>query len=404
MFRPCSFLMFGRGAPELGLRRPSAYVLPGVRVGRPPVWTGADRPCVPLFFGEHLVELRDAGVPRGHRQRPRRGRDRRGDLQGVVVDHDESLGLGHVTGSQLVPAEYVAEGQARASPGDDVLGLGAVLPVGLEVRGGDGRPVLEHRVLAQLDRPDGPGVVDLVAHADVWTDHTGLVDLVDRPVNPRREDPLSATVTPGGHAAVTVRDRDLLGVVQSDAGWHDGPRVYREDRRDRHGRCGRNGRCRRSRCSRRSRRVGRRWDVRGRWRGRRLDDRSARWPGRSPATSGVGNGVGVGAASMVARTIAWTVASKSGVGNGVGARAASVVAMTAARTIARTFGVGRGVGAGITLATPAWTAASGPGVGPGWGDWEHAAANVSPVTIKRRSPNLPGQRRKKRRRFMKTPP
>ena len=124
--------------------------------------------------------------------------------------------------------------------------------------------------------------------------------------------------------------------------------------------------------------------------------------------AGVGNGmfvgVGVGAASVVARTIAWTVASMSGVGNGVGAGAASVVAMTAACTVARTSGVGSGVGAGTTLATTARTVASRSGVGPGGGDWEQVAVDESPVTIKNRSPNLPGQRRNKRRRFMKTPP
>ena len=189
----------------------------------------------------------------------------------MVVDHDQALGLGHVTGSQLLPAQYVADGQARAAPGDDVLGPGAVLPVGLEVCGGDGRAVLEDRVLAQLHRPDSIGVVDLVAYADVWTDHTGLVDLVDRPVHPRREDPLPAAVTPGSNPAMTVRDPDLLRILQLRPRRHDRRRIHWEHRRARRRRYGRGGWNRRRRgCSRGRRRW--RWRRLCGWPHRRLDD------------------------------------------------------------------------------------------------------------------------------------
>ena len=232
MFKPCSFLMLGDGPQKLG-DVCLGHELLRVRVGRPPVWAGADGPREPLFLREHLLELRDARVPGRHRERPRREWDGGGDLQGVVVDHDQPLGLGRVTVSKLLPTRDVAEGQARAAPCDAILRLGAVLPVRLDIGRGDRRAVLEDSVLTQLDRPDGLVLVDLVVDPDVRAKHAELVDLVNRAVNPRREDALSAAVAPGSYPGVAVGDPDFLRIVQSRPRRRHRRWVHREDWRQR---------------------------------------------------------------------------------------------------------------------------------------------------------------------------
>ena len=138
----------------------------------------------------------------------------------MVVNHNEPLGRSGISCPQFLPASDVSERLGRRKP-QPVVGPATVFPIRLDVVGRDGRPVLEDGVLAQLDRPDGHVVAYVVSDADVGTDRSGPVDLVDGPVDPRREDPLPAAVTPRCLAAVTVGHPDLLQFVQPGSARHD---------------------------------------------------------------------------------------------------------------------------------------------------------------------------------------
>ena len=98
----------------------------------------AERPCpdgrvAPAIVGQHLVQLGDANVPGGQIQGPRRHGLVQHYLQPVVVDHYQTLRLGHIPFHELGPAHDAVEGQTRAAPGRTVLRPSPVLPVLLEV-------------------------------------------------------------------------------------------------------------------------------------------------------------------------------------------------------------------------------------------------------------------------------
>ena len=211
--------------PSHGLERP------GVAVGGQTIWAGRNRVRKPLRVGQDLLQLRDAGVPGGHRQRPGRKRGGGRHFQRVVVKGDQALGLGDVTVSQLIPALNDAERLVCSAPGDAVQWNGAVFPVCLYVTGGDRRSILKDSVLAERDGPNLAGLVYDVASPDVWAYSAGIVDLADGAVDPSREDSLAPLITPWGNASVAVRYAKLLPGMQLDARRSHRCRVDRKDRR-----------------------------------------------------------------------------------------------------------------------------------------------------------------------------
>ena len=156
--------------------------------------------CVaPVLVRQNLVDLGYPHVPRRHVQGPRRYGPVRLDLQRVVVDGSEALCLGDVPAPQIVPSLDFAERVTRAAPRDDVLRLRAVLPVRLEVRSRDRSAVLEHRVLAQLHRPDGQVLVGGDGRSDPGPRLTLLVEHERRAEHVCGEQPVAASVAPGRH-------------------------------------------------------------------------------------------------------------------------------------------------------------------------------------------------------------
>ena len=219
-------------------------------------------------------------MPCRHVQRPRRQRYDRLHLQRMVVDDREALRLDHVAGSELFPAQDIAQRQARAAPRDDVLRLGAVLPVVLEGLGRDRRSVLEDGVFTQLQGPDLERRVGADPRRDPGIDIAPLVDQERRTEHLRRERPVTAAVTPRGHrASHPAHGRNGLRRMQFGAGPHgclpllrgttgSGSTLFRglrgfgvRGRLGRQRRVGRPGRLRNTRCASgglRSRRIGRR--------------------------------------------------------------------------------------------------------------------------------------------------